>query len=216
MVVWCIPTQVVSYSYRLNQFGSLYHRLILHWTAFMTKCSRLFWKCPFLLADVGTPSICSCVCCSSMLDVWKNCKAEGCFYFPQLWDCSDIWSFQLSWGRVFGAFSAVAFQLTTWLKGFHVGHRLIIEELHSLEQYFVWVQILRSHSFLFPWPGKSPCPPLKERKVQKLQESPNFSAQLGNPLLPAKRGMQKPKASSAGTILSLPFTETHQASVKSL
>lgn len=90
-----------------------------------------------------------------------------------------------------------------------------------LRNYVVWSSTLsESRSWgltvLFPWPGKSPCPPLKERKVQKLQESPNFSAQLGNPLLPAKRGMQKPKASSAGTILSLPFTETHQASVKSL
>ncbi|KFV56206.1 Protein MCM10, partial [Gavia stellata] len=46
-------------------------------------------------------------------------------------------------------------------------------------------------------PGKSPCLPLKERKVQKLQESPCFSAQLGNPLPPAKRGIQKSKASSA-------------------
>uniref|UniRef100_A0A8C0VE45 Protein MCM10 homolog n=1 Tax=Cyanistes caeruleus TaxID=156563 RepID=A0A8C0VE45_CYACU len=54
-----------------------------------------------------------------------------------------------------------------------------------------------SHSFLFLWPGKSPCLPLKERKVQKLQESPCFLTQLGNPLPPAKRGMQKSKASSA-------------------
>uniref|UniRef100_A0A8C3Y298 Protein MCM10 homolog n=1 Tax=Catharus ustulatus TaxID=91951 RepID=A0A8C3Y298_CATUS len=57
-------------------------------------------------------------------------------------------------------------------------------------------------------PGKSPCPPLKERKVQKLQESPCFSAQLGNPLPPAKRGMQKPKASSIPPpqqVLSLAF-----------
>ncbi|XP_074725417.1 protein MCM10 homolog [Strix uralensis] len=46
-------------------------------------------------------------------------------------------------------------------------------------------------------PDKSPCPPLKERKVQKLQESPCFSAQLGNPLPPAKRGIQKSKAASA-------------------
>ncbi|XP_010020551.1 PREDICTED: protein MCM10 homolog [Nestor notabilis] len=46
-------------------------------------------------------------------------------------------------------------------------------------------------------PGKSPCSPLKERNVQKLQESPCFSAQLGNPLPPAKRGTQKSKASSA-------------------
>ncbi|XP_040450023.1 protein MCM10 homolog isoform X1 [Falco naumanni] len=45
--------------------------------------------------------------------------------------------------------------------------------------------------------GKSPCPPLKERHVQKLQESPCFSAQLDNPLPPAKRGTQKSKASSA-------------------
>lgn len=71
----------------------------------------------------------------------------------------------------------------------------------------VSVQIPRSHSLLFSWPGKSPCPPLRERKVQKLQESPCFSAQLGNPLPPAKRGMQKSKASSAGTILNLPFTK---------
>ncbi|KAM6383603.1 protein MCM10 homolog [Alca torda] len=59
--------------------------------------------------------------------------------------------------------------------------------------------------------GKSPCPPLKERKVQKLQESPSFLAQLGNPLPPAKRGIQKSKASSAGSktpprqVLSLAF-----------
>ncbi|KFP69010.1 Protein MCM10, partial [Cariama cristata] len=46
-------------------------------------------------------------------------------------------------------------------------------------------------------PGKSPCLPVKERKVQKLQESPCFLAQLGNPLPPAKRGIQKLKASSA-------------------
>ncbi|KFQ22017.1 Protein MCM10, partial [Merops nubicus] len=45
--------------------------------------------------------------------------------------------------------------------------------------------------------GKSPCPPLKERKVQKLQESPSFSAQLDNPVPPAKRGLQKSRASSA-------------------
>ncbi|XP_021240070.1 protein MCM10 homolog isoform X1 [Numida meleagris] len=61
-------------------------------------------------------------------------------------------------------------------------------------------------------PGKSPCPPLKERKVQKLQESPCFLAQLGNPLPTAKRGNQKAKASSAETktppprqVLSLAF-----------
>ncbi|XP_039917569.1 protein MCM10 homolog isoform X1 [Hirundo rustica] len=45
--------------------------------------------------------------------------------------------------------------------------------------------------------GKSPCPPLKKRKAQKLQESPCFSAELGNPLPPAKRGMQKSNSSSA-------------------
>ncbi|XP_051484872.1 protein MCM10 homolog isoform X2 [Apus apus] len=60
-------------------------------------------------------------------------------------------------------------------------------------------------------PGKTPCPPQKERKVQKLQESPCFSAQLGNPLPPAKRGIQKSKASSAENktppqqVLSLAF-----------
>uniref|UniRef100_A0A8C9ESE3 Replication factor Mcm10 C-terminal domain-containing protein n=1 Tax=Pavo cristatus TaxID=9049 RepID=A0A8C9ESE3_PAVCR len=61
-------------------------------------------------------------------------------------------------------------------------------------------------------PGKSPCPPLKERKVQKLQESPCFSAQLDNPLPTAKRGNQKSKASPAETkippprqVLSLAF-----------
>ncbi|KFP82760.1 Protein MCM10, partial [Acanthisitta chloris] len=46
-------------------------------------------------------------------------------------------------------------------------------------------------------PGKSPCPPLKKRKVQKLQESPCFSAQLDSPFPPAKRRIQKSKASSA-------------------
>ncbi|KFZ48883.1 Protein MCM10, partial [Antrostomus carolinensis] len=58
-------------------------------------------------------------------------------------------------------------------------------------------------------PGKSPCLPLKERKVQKLQESPCFSAQLGNPFPPAKRGIQKSKASSAAPpprqVLSMAF-----------
>ncbi|XP_005510362.2 protein MCM10 homolog isoform X1 [Columba livia] len=53
-------------------------------------------------------------------------------------------------------------------------------------------------------PGKSPCLPLKERKVQKLQESPCFSAQLGNPLPPARRGVQKPKASSAENKTPIP------------
>ncbi|XP_068024334.1 protein MCM10 homolog isoform X2 [Melanerpes formicivorus] len=46
-------------------------------------------------------------------------------------------------------------------------------------------------------PGKSACPSLKERKVQRLQESPCFSAQLDSPLPPAKRGIQKSKAPSA-------------------
>ncbi|XP_048157478.1 protein MCM10 homolog [Corvus hawaiiensis] len=66
--------------------------------------------------------------------------------------------------------------------------------------------------------GKSLCPLLKERKVQKLQESPSFSAQLGNPLLPAKQGMQKSKASSAENkippprqILSLAFQPLQSA-----
>ncbi|XP_053912709.1 protein MCM10 homolog isoform X1 [Cuculus canorus] len=60
-------------------------------------------------------------------------------------------------------------------------------------------------------PGKSPCQPLKERKVQKLQESPCFSAQLGNPLPPAKRGIQKSNTTSAENktplrqVLSLAF-----------
>ncbi|XP_063998703.1 protein MCM10 homolog isoform X2 [Pogoniulus pusillus] len=60
-------------------------------------------------------------------------------------------------------------------------------------------------------PGKSPFPALKERKVQKLQESPCFSAQLGNPLPPAKREIQKSKAPSAENktppqqVLSLAF-----------
>uniref|UniRef100_A0A663LZ21 Protein MCM10 homolog n=1 Tax=Athene cunicularia TaxID=194338 RepID=A0A663LZ21_ATHCN len=57
-------------------------------------------------------------------------------------------------------------------------------------------------------PGKSPCSPLKERKVQKLQESPCFSAQLCSPLPPAKRGIQKSKASKTPLpqqVLSLAF-----------
>ncbi|KFQ37482.1 Protein MCM10, partial [Mesitornis unicolor] len=53
-------------------------------------------------------------------------------------------------------------------------------------------------------PGKSPCRPLKERKVQKIQESPCFSAQLGNPLPPAKRGIQKSKASSTESKIPRP------------
>ncbi|XP_026723721.1 protein MCM10 homolog [Athene cunicularia] len=53
-------------------------------------------------------------------------------------------------------------------------------------------------------PGKSPCSPLKERKVQKLQESPCFSAQLCSPLPPAKRGIQKSKAASAESKTPLP------------
>lgn len=140
----------------------------------------------------------------------ERLQNRECFYFPQLWGCSDIQSLKLSWGRVFVTFSAVAFQLTTWLKGFHVGHwlGLVFQELHILEQCLEPESRFQGlNSFLFPWPGKSPCPPLKERKVQKLQESPCFSAQLGNPLPPAKQGRQKSKASSAGTIPSLPFTE---------
>ncbi|KAM9029088.1 protein MCM10 homolog isoform 1-T1 [Ara ararauna] len=67
-------------------------------------------------------------------------------------------------------------------------------------------------------PGKSPCSPLKERNVQKLQESPSFSAQLGSPLPPAKRGTQKSKASSAENkapppqqVLSLAFQPLQSA-----
>ncbi|XP_017663352.1 PREDICTED: protein MCM10 homolog isoform X1 [Lepidothrix coronata] len=67
-------------------------------------------------------------------------------------------------------------------------------------------------------PGKSPCLPLKERKVQKVQESPCFSAQLGNPLPPAKRGLQKSKVSSAESktpplrqVLSLAFQPLQSA-----
>ncbi|KAM8820160.1 protein MCM10 homolog [Eudromia elegans] len=48
-------------------------------------------------------------------------------------------------------------------------------------------------------PGKSLCHPLKERKVQKLQESPCFSDQLGSPLPAAKRRIQKSKTSPAET-----------------
>uniref|UniRef100_A0A8D0LAL0 Protein MCM10 homolog n=1 Tax=Sphenodon punctatus TaxID=8508 RepID=A0A8D0LAL0_SPHPU len=45
-------------------------------------------------------------------------------------------------------------------------------------------------------PGKSPCIPLKEKKVQMLQESPCFSTQLNSLVLPASRqGSQKPKLS---------------------
>ncbi|XP_062435063.1 protein MCM10 homolog [Rhea pennata] len=61
-------------------------------------------------------------------------------------------------------------------------------------------------------PGKSLCHPLKERKVQKLQESPCFSAQLDSPLPAAKRLIQKSKTSPAETktppprqVLSLAF-----------
>ncbi|XP_067173226.1 protein MCM10 homolog isoform X2 [Apteryx mantelli] len=61
-------------------------------------------------------------------------------------------------------------------------------------------------------PGKSLCHPLKERKVQKLQESPYFSSQLGSPLPAAKRRIQKSKMSPAETktppprqVLSLAF-----------
>ncbi|KYO38741.1 protein MCM10 homolog [Alligator mississippiensis] len=44
--------------------------------------------------------------------------------------------------------------------------------------------------------GKLPCMPLKERKMQTLQESPCFSAQLDTPALPlTKRGVQKAKLS---------------------
>ncbi|XP_062487890.1 protein MCM10 homolog [Pezoporus occidentalis] len=64
-------------------------------------------------------------------------------------------------------------------------------------------------------PGKSPCSPLKERNVQKLQESPCFSAQLGNPLPPAKRGTQKSKAENKAPaprqILSLAFQPLQSA-----
>uniref|UniRef100_A0A8C4JY80 Protein MCM10 homolog n=1 Tax=Dromaius novaehollandiae TaxID=8790 RepID=A0A8C4JY80_DRONO len=59
---------------------------------------------------------------------------------------------------------------------------------------------------------ESLCHPLKERKVQKLQESPYFSAQLGSPLPAAKRRIQKSKTSPAETktppprqVLSLAF-----------
>lgn len=52
---------------------------------------------------------------------------------------------------------------------------------------------------------KSPRPPLKEKKVQKIQESSCFSAELDIPTLPKpKRVARTPKVSPAGVVLMAP------------
>lgn len=51
----------------------------------------------------------------------------------------------------------------------------------------------------------SPRPPLKEKKVQKIQESLCFAAELDIPTLPKpKRVARTPKVSSAGVVLMAP------------
>lgn len=52
---------------------------------------------------------------------------------------------------------------------------------------------------------KSPRPPLKEKKVQRFQESTCFSAELDIPALPkTKRVARMPKISPAGMVLEAP------------
>ena len=191
------------------------------------KCSRVFcWKHLFLLADVGTHRKYSYVCCCSTLGVVTKLYGK----IEKQGDVPTFHSFVVSVSsRVLGHHgeeSLGLFQLLHfkwWQLSWRVSMwdpdlGLLFRELLSLEQFLVFEP--RSwdflNIFLFSWPGKSPCPPVKERKALKLQESPCFSAQLGNPLPPAKRGIQKSKASSAGTVLSLPFTETHWAFVECL
>lgn len=57
-------------------------------------------------------------------------------------------------------------------------------------------------SFIFNRVDKSPRPPLKEKKVQRIQESSRFSAELDVPTLPKpKRVARTPKVSPAGVVL---------------
>lgn len=56
--------------------------------------------------------------------------------------------------------------------------------------------------FLFLLIEMSPRPPLKEKKVQRIQESTCFSAELDVPALPKnKRVARTPKVSPAGVVL---------------
>lgn len=226
MVVWCIPMQIVSCSYGLNQRAAVLasaSSVNPSWGNLWLRCSGVFcWKCSFLLADLGTPRKYSCVYCCSTLGVVINYMGE----IEKQGDVPAFHSVVVSVAcRVLGhqgkespgLFLMLHFRcwkfswrISVWYPDLAFSFRKLL----SLEQSLVFES--RSWDLIntswFSCPGKSPCLPLKEIKVQKLQESPCFSAQLGNPLLTAKRGIQKSKASSAGTVL----TETHRAFVKNL
>ncbi|XP_003410780.1 protein MCM10 homolog [Loxodonta africana] len=78
--------------------------------------------------------------------------------------------------------------------------RKLQEQMKSLQEQLKAATIKQPASpVLHKSPGKSPRPPLKEKKVQRIQESPCFSAELDVPTLPkAKRVAQAPKVSPAG------------------
>ncbi|XP_062957208.1 protein MCM10 homolog [Cynocephalus volans] len=78
--------------------------------------------------------------------------------------------------------------------------RKLQEQMKSLQEQLKIVTIKQTASpaLLHKSPDKSPRPPLKEKKVQRTQESSCFSAELDVPALPrTKRVARTPKASPA-------------------
>ncbi|XP_004451760.2 protein MCM10 homolog isoform X2 [Dasypus novemcinctus] len=76
--------------------------------------------------------------------------------------------------------------------------RKLQEQMKSLQEQLKMATIKQSASpgLLHKSPDKPPCPPLKEKKVQRIQESTCFSAELDVPTLPkTKRVARTPKLS---------------------
>ncbi|XP_007933665.2 protein MCM10 homolog, partial [Orycteropus afer afer] len=79
--------------------------------------------------------------------------------------------------------------------------RKLQEQMKSLQEQLKVATIKQPASpvHLHKSPGKSPRPPLKEKKVQRMQESTCFSAELDVPALPkTKRMARTPKVSPSG------------------
>ncbi|XP_012863045.2 protein MCM10 homolog isoform X2 [Echinops telfairi] len=79
--------------------------------------------------------------------------------------------------------------------------RKLQEQMKSLQEQLkvATIQQPASPAFLHKSPAKSPRPSLKEKKVQRVQESTSFSEELDVPVLPkAKRVARAPKVAPAG------------------
>ncbi|KAK2495604.1 hypothetical protein MC885_001431, partial [Smutsia gigantea] len=88
--------------------------------------------------------------------------------------------------------------------------RKLQEQMKSLQEQLKVATIKQPPSpTLHKSPGKSPRAPLKEKKAQRIQESPCFSAELDVPALPKpKRVARTPKVSPAEPQISSAWTST--------